>query len=291
MGISVKILADSLAPCGKRLTTFECTYPRAIHSEIMTHRALVKSSASSRAIPVEKLIQRVLDDPWVPTYIGQAQKGMQAGAELAEEARDLVARKWLYARDCAVGTARDMVVLGAPKQIVNRLLEPWMFITVIITGTDLNNFFALRRHEAAEPHFHELADKMYAVREASTPKVLRAGEWHMPLIDFELDGRAAAQQLTDVNFDDMNEQDREIVESRLVRISIGRCARVSYLTHDGRRDIMDDLALYDRLRTQNPPHAAPFEHVAMALDKPERHGCLTGWKSHRMMLPNESVPG
>ena len=293
MPITVKILADSIAKNGKRITTKLCTYPRAIHSEIMTHRMLVKSSASSRAIPVEKLIQRIVDDPWIPSYIGKNQRGMQAGEELNEENRREAVYQWLRARDRAVEHAQEMVNLGAHKQVVNRLLEPWMFITVIITGTEWNNFFALRRHPAAEPHFHELADKMWEAREASTPRLLEPGEWHLPMW-FDTGGHPDDEK-------SFLAYEREIGGGALFndagrsweksQIAVARCARVSYLTHDGRRDLKEDIDLYKRLTKQVPPHAAPLEHVAMALDQPERHGCFIGWKSHRMMLPNESVPG
>jgi hypothetical protein len=297
MPITAKILADSLAPSGKRLTTFVCTYPRAIHSELMTHRALTKSSASSRAIPVEKLIQRIVDDPWVPSYIGANQKGMQAGEELREDKRQWAVDTWLRARDAAVEHARHMISYGVHKQVVNRLLEPWMFITVIITGTEWNNFFALRRHEAAEPHFHELADKMWEAREASTPHEHEACGLmsHLPLFNVDDEDQRMLQEYMHPLAVKMTAERGGIYPDHAMalaaKISVGRCARVSYLTHDGRRDPAEDIALHDRLLTQNPMHAAPFEHVAMALDQPERHGNLVGWKSYRMTLPNESVPG
>jgi len=174
-----------------------------------------------------------------------------------------------------------------------------MWITVIISGTEWNNFFALRCHEAAEPHFQELARTMRSVREASVPKKLRSGEWHLPLIqpdEVVLDDLPCG---CDGALDDgcwkctpeRHPRPSGFSSDVAVKVSVGRCARVSYLTHDGRRDPSEDIGLYDRLRTQNPPHAAPFEHVAMALDLPERSGCLVGFKSHRMTLPNESVLG
>lgn len=246
--ITARILADSLAPCGERLTTMEWTYPRAIHSEIMTHRALTKSSASSRAIPVEKLIQRIIDDPWIPMYIGANQKGMQAGEELSPVARSLATMEWLRARDNAVASARLMIDWGAHKQVVNRLLEPWMHITVIVSGTSWTNFFGLRDHPMAEPHFQHLARAAKEAMASSAPKRLKTGEWHLPLI---------------------HDEDREALSvADLVRVSVGRCARVSYLTHDGRRDHAADIELHDRLVVQQPAHAAPAEHVAQALDWP-----------------------
>ncbi len=286
MPISATVLADSIAPCGKRLTTMEWTYPRAIHSEIMTHRMLSKNSASSRAIPVEKLIQRVLDHPWIPDYIGANQKGMQAGAELDEVARGFAVGTWLHARDEAVSHARRMVEIGVHKQVVNRLLEPWMYITIIVSATEWNNFFTLRLHKDAEPHFQALARAARAVMDASVPEKLEEGQWHLPLISGE-DRLIVSTSLPTPLPDDSHVQ----FTKNLIKVSVGRCARVSYLTHDGRRDIAEDIALHDRLIVQEPLHASPAEHVAQALATPDRHGNLIGWRSYRMTLPKENVPG
>ncbi len=259
MAFECKIVADSLAPCGARLTTFVVTYPRAIHSEIMTHRMLTKSSASSRAIPTEKLIQRVMEDPWIPDYIGKNQKGMQAGDELQGQDREIAEYLWREARNNAVRTAETLNKRGVHKQVINRLLEPWMWITVIISGTEWENFFGLRCHEAAEPHFQHLARMMKAEKEASKPKELSAGEWHLPFV-FDEDYEAAILR---------NPQFPMLAMEYLVKVSVGRCARVSYLNHEGKRDLQADAELHDRLMVQRPLHAAPAEHVAMALDWPD----------------------
>lgn len=283
MAFSVKVLADSVAPCGKRLTTWECTYPRIIHSEIMTHRALSRNSASSRAIPTEKLIQRVLDDPFVPIYIGKNQKGMQAGGELEEEARRAALEAWLLTRDSAVAGARRLAALGTHKQLANRLIEPWMWITVIISATETDNFFGLRDHEAAEPHFQMLAREMRRTRNESTPRVLSAGEWHLPMVSVEdraavwtactgkevpKDEAEAARAFSDHLSSRAVDSTLDIVQENLIKVSVGRLARVSYLTHDGRRDVKEDVRLHDDLMAKQPLHASPAEHVAQALDWP-----------------------
>lgn len=225
MGFSVRVLADSIAPCGKRLTTLECSYPRFIHSEVLTHRMLSRNSASSRAIPTEKLIQRVVDDPVIPMYIGANQKGMQAGAELTDLAREIAVREWLAARDSAVDKARSLLAIGVHKQVVNRLIEPWMWITVIISATEWENFFGLRLHKDAEPHFQHLARMMKDAMIESYPVELDAGSWHLPLIK--------SAEITEVSLRYPNDEQAAWLE--LIKISVGRCARVSYLTHDGRR--------------------------------------------------------
>lgn len=249
MAFECKVAKDSVAPCGARLTTFIVTYPRAIHSEIMTHRVLTKSSASSRAIPTAKLIERVLEDPWIPDYIGANQKGMQPGEELSGTERDAAVATWLDARNEAIVHADKLLALRVHKGVVNRLLEPTMWITVILSGTDLENFFGLRCHEAAEPHFQHIARMMRAAQEVSSPAVLSPGQWHMPLV-FEED------------YDWQRAEGRPIED--LVKVSVGRCARVSYLNHEGKRDIQADIDLHDRLMVQRPLHAAPAEHVAQA---------------------------
>jgi hypothetical protein len=181
---------------------------------------------------------------------------MQAGEELSPEARDAAVNLWINARDNAVWCARKMLELKVHKQVINRAIEPWMWITVIISGTEWDNFFGLRDHEAAEPHFQHLARLMKAARAESTPRKLMAGEWHLPLWDMATDMELAAPIAAETGLSLMQVA---------CRVSIGRCARVSYLTHEGKRDLVEDLKLYDRLMVQRPLHAAPSEHGAEAL--------------------------
>lgn len=229
-----KILLDSKGL--RRLTTFEITYPRFIHSEIMTHRMLVKNSASSRAIPNKKMLERIISDPAIPVEWGRNKKGMSADEEIPEETRKEALRIWLEARDSAIKYARQLDALGLHKQIVNRVTECWMPITVIISGTEWSNFFHLRCAPDAQPEIQRIAYMMRELYQASVP-VER--EWHLPLID---------------------DEDRTKDHSSLIKMSVARCARVSYLTHDGIRDQAKDFELYDRLVSSG--HWSPHEHVA-----------------------------
>lgn len=269
MAITARVLADSIAPCGKRLTTMEWKYPRSIHSEIMTHGMLARNSASSRAIPTPTLIQTVLDDPFVPEYIGANKSGMQAGEELSEEQKAQARYIWLEARDEAVERARQLVAMGVHKQVVNRIIEPWMWITIIVSATEWDNVWGLRCHPMAEPHFQKLAYTARDAMTASTPKQLKAGEWHLPLIFAE--DRVAAEKLFVINHPE--EPSTPVyepgVQDILKKISVGRCARVSYLTHEGKREIEKDIELHDRLVGSAPMHASPAEHVAQAMDYPD----------------------
>lgn len=262
MGFECRILADSVAPTGARLTTVLAAYPRAIHSEIMTHKLLSKSSASSRAIPVLKLIERIEADPWIPDYIGKNQKGMQPGEELTDSARNEAVNEWLAAKNDAVAHARTLHAMGVHKGVVNRAIEPWMWITVVISATDLDNFFGLRDHEMAEPHFQHFARMFRKARDESTPVQLEAGQWHLPFVLVD-------EQDNDVLGNYLEKIDISQRQETLRKISVGRTARVSYLNHDGKFNPEDDIRLHDDLMVKRPLHAAPAEHIAKAMGWPK----------------------
>lgn len=268
MSYSARVILDSIAPCGKRLVTVEATYPRMVHAELLTHKRLSRNSSSSRAIPIAKMIEQVRSDPAMLVHWGRNQKGMQAETELSGEALTQAKEAWLAGRDHAVTIAQQLADLGAHKQIANRVLEPWMWITVLISATEWDNFFLQRCHKDAQPEIRRAADFIYDAMARSRPRLLKAGEWHTPLI---LDDEIATLSPT-----------------LLCKISAGRCARISYLTHDGRRDIQADLALADRLTAASPGHWSPLEHVAEALASPEPSGNFIGWKQYRKCFAGES---
>lgn len=286
MGFSAKVLADSVAPCGARLTTMEVTYPRFIHSELLTHRMLSRNSASSRAIPVEKMLQRIEEDPVIPIHWGAAQAGMQARAEIDLELQDVAKGRWLKARDSAVARARELLAMGLHKQVINRLVEPWMWITVIVSATEWDNFFALRCHPDAEPHFQKIAGMMRDARAASEPHQKPVAHLHAPLFGIHPDDVADAARLA--------VEMGVSIQQAITSVSVGRCARVSYLTHDGVRDMRKDIELHDRLMAQTPPHLSPFEHVALAHSKAEWFGNFRGWVQYRKAFEtskNENIEG
>lgn len=292
--ITVKILADSITTGGDRVTTFEWTYPRMIHAEIMTHRALAKNSASSRAIPAAKLRERVIAAPAYPGSWGANQRGMQAEREIDDV--EAAERLWLRARDAAVIAHEEGEQLGLHKQNVNRLIEPWMMITVIITGTNEGwaNLFHLRRHPDAEPSFQQLAGLTWDAYHSHLPTFIAPGGWHLPLFD-ESD-RAAVAMLADREADSVDSP-RAWSDAYIkiaARISTGRCARVSYLTHDGRRDVVEDIALHDRLIAMGadggPMHMSPFEHPCEAVGGGVRIGPFTGWRQYRKTFAGEAGP-
>lgn len=268
MAYKVQILADSVSDPGIRLTTVELTYPGFVHAELMTHRVFSRNSASSRAIPIEKLIQRVVDDPVIPVYWGKNQKGMQAAAELEGEEQEAAIKAWLEARDSAVAQANRLKEMGIHKQLVNRLIEPWMWITVIVTATEWGNFFNLRCHKDAQPEIRRIADMWVDDYFTHQPTYVPVGGWHLPLLKAE------------------DREQLSIGEQKAA--SAAKCARVSYLTHAGTRDIKEDLRLHDQLRDSG--HMSPFEHVAKALAEPVWVGNLHGWGQYRKEIPDENRP-
>lgn len=283
---NARVLADTISPNNARLTTLELTFPRVILAEFNTHRMLSRNAASSRAIPTEKLIQRVIDDPFIPEF-RENKKGMQAGESLSADdsivARDL----WLHERDHAVAKAREMHGLNIHKQYINRLLEPWMWVTVIASATDWANVWKLRCHPDAEPSFQKIATMARAVIDESTPFRAGIGHLHLPLFGFNAgfgqDDLSALPELS------MQYAHSPMTQKHLAKlISVGRCARVSYLTHDGVRDPAADIELALRLATSG--HWSPFEHVASWIDTKGYSGNFYGWQQFRKSFNGECEP-
>jgi thymidylate synthase ThyX len=271
-GYEAKVLADSVAS-GVRLTTMLVTMPRIVLAEFNTHRVLSRNSASSRAIPVEKRIAAVLENPFVPEAFAANQKGMQAGEALDARAQETARAFWLAASTAACELAARLAAAGVHKQWANRLIEPYCWHTVIVSATEWENFFALRCSPEAQPEIRRAAELMREAMALSAPRELEPGAWHLPLTGFDGDEHLGPQDL--------------------VRVSVARCARVSYLTHDGRRDVDADLALYDRLRASG--HMSPFEHAAFVQSPLFLPGFVgnfrTPWIQHRKTLPGEAVFG
>lgn len=332
MTITATLIEDTISPDGIRLTTMQLRYPRFIHAEELTHRILSsqaeyiiyeaipdglmydqdlsRNASSSRAIPVERMIADLRRDPAMPIYYGSNKPGMQAGAELTGQDLDDVKMAWLIAMDMAISSAEVMVKKGLHKQIANRILEPWAHINVVVTATDWSNFFALRSHPDAQPEIKQLSDLMKEAMDNSVPRMLSQGEWHLPYVlgsDWvDIKQCAKKHRIT------RDEPQYEELINLARKVSTARCARVSFLTHDGRKTtVEEDIELHDKLVVSVPLHASPAEHQATPdrwsdtgqasyggpassegkWQHPELHGNLRGWIQHRKLLADEFVPG
>lgn len=239
-GPRATVVLDSVSPNGDRLTTLEVVMHRFVLAEFNTHRVFSRNSASSRAIPVRKQLERVRNDPAIPLSWPAEQRGMQGGDQVAEPWR--AEATWLEARDLAVCQVQDLADLGVHKSVVNRLLEPFMWHTVVVTATEWDGFWRQRCSPLAQPEMRAAAEAMRAAYDTSTPTPVNWGEWHLPYI--------------------LDDERRAAPDTRLAEISAARCARVSSLTHDGVRDLDKDMELYHRLVIADPAHASPLEHPA-----------------------------
>jgi thymidylate synthase ThyX len=272
VGYSARVLLDSVSPAGVRLVTMEVRYPRFIHAEVLTHRMFSRNAASSRALPIRKMIAAVRDDPAMPIYWGKNQAGMSARREIDEPARRLAEEQWRAALANALASAERLCDsdIDLHKQLVNRILEPFAWITVILTATEWANFFTQRCHEDAQPEIKHLADHMLVEFRASAPQRVAVGEWHLPLVA---------------------DDERHLDAAVLRKLSVARCARVSYLTHGGSRDHEKDIDLFERLVGGGANgHWSPFEHVATPLERGDlTDGNVRGWKQFRKFFAEENA--
>lgn len=246
-----KIIADSISREGIRLTSLQLKYPRFIHSEFMTHRMFSRNASSSRAIPVSKMLDEIQNNPAIPIYWGKNKPGMQADEECNNNVRecsdgDLTDRKtaWLRAALLASIAANHFDCAGYHKQIVNRITEPFQWISVIVTATEWENFFNLRLDKAAQPEIQHLAHIMREAFHSSIPNLILPGQWHVPYVG---EGRAKKKCWQKRNY------------------SAARCARVSYNNHDGTSpNKRKDIDLSTQLLGEG--HMSPFEHQATPIN-------------------------
>lgn len=274
--IEVKVIEDSVSEQGKRITTLQVKFHRFILPEFNTHRVFSRNFSSSRAIPTKTLINQVRTEPATPVHWGRNKPGMQAAEELTDDDLLSAQLRWQAAANAAAAHAEVLAERGAHKQIVNRLIEPFLWANGIVTSTEWDNWFELRAHEDAQPEIHELALRMREAMASSIPRQLASGEWHLPYVSLE-------------------ERQAKRLQNVLQQISAARCCRVSYLKHDGTApSVEDDLALFQRLAGAVPLHASPLEHQAtpdqivpgngmnMAHWRdPTAHGNFQGWIQYR----------
>lgn len=303
MTIQAEVIADSITQsCDykgydtsrkeHRITTVALKYPRFIHAELMTHRVFSRNASSSRAIPVERMIEFIKEDTAMPIHWGKNQPGMQAREEnntpvvtelpclwdtVLDDDEDSetfgkyleVAYKspieltpeeaWFEARDRAIEVALAFHKAGYHKQIVNRILEPFSHINVLVTATDWDNFFELRDHPDAQPEIKALAQAIKHAMDTSVPEWKARGEWHIPYVE--------AEDLATIAYSLELSREKEYTPENLTRlalqVSAARCARVSYKTFDGKRSTVEkDLKLFEQLASGRPLHASPLEHQA-----------------------------
>lgn len=301
MTVSAKVIKDSISPDGIRITTLELEYPRIIHSELMTHRVFSRNSASSRAIPVSKVIELVENNPAMPVHWGKNQAGMQAKEELDDISKESVRQLWLEAARQAVSIAKVMANIGAHKQVVNRILEPFQHMKVVVTSTEWANWDWLRDHPDADPTIHALAREARKARNASIPFPLKYGEWHLPYVNTGLSKLDCSQIYYDENHNQIG-----LEQARMISASC--CAQTSYRKQDGSLEKAEDI--FKKLVESEPCHASPVEHQATPIKYSDtameifQEGVthrdknwdlwsanFRGWVQFRQLIPNNAKHG
>lgn len=299
MSFAANVICDSISTVGVRLTTITATYPLIIHPEVLTHRDRERNAGSNRAIPFSKLWNAVISEPFVPIEWGREQSGMHTGEPIPEYLAEYARKRWLDGLAMMASVSSDVHNIGSAyaadpatdkslmspgdesirihKSIPNRLLNPWQWITVVMTATEWNNFFRLRCHPDAEVHFRKIAGMIRDALAESQPQVLRPGEWHRPFVrgvdEYDLKGWFSDYEINS--------------------ISTARVARVSYLTHDGEINVSKDFKRFDSLcEGSGFGHWSPHGHVAECQEDPNfRSGPFRGWKQFRKQFANENVEG
>lgn len=262
--IECQVIADSIMG-GTRITSVQVKYPRFILPQLNTHRVFSRSTASSRAVPTAKLIEMVRNNPVIPIHWGQNQAGMVAESEMDELKIKAAEHIWLGAAREAVDRAEAMAGMGVHKQVVNRILEPFMWAETIITATEWDNFFKLRIADDAQPEIQALAK---AIKKAMDESVPKQRVFHVPYLrEDELDNTRWTY-------------------SQKAKISAARCARVSYLNHNKQKpSVEEDFKLAERLIEAG--HMSPFDHQAKfnsveAYRNENRN--LRNWQPYRTLL-------
>lgn len=300
--ITAEVVLDSVSENNVRLTTMKLRYPRIIHAELMTHRVFSRNASSSRAIPVSRLIQETEADPYVPASWGSNVPGMQAGTEMPVEAVRVAKAIYMNSFRDAIYHAKMLSKVDPQphKQIINRILEPYSHISVLVTSTQWANWDYLRYDAEAEPNIMELAKRMIEARAASIPTELPHDGWHLPFINLDEDIPNAAIHLLE-EFPRLGEDEENLMSEilyLLAKVSAGRCARVSYNNHDGTAPrLVADLEVFNKLMKRGGPvHASPCEHQAQpdrligpTWEKEDLHGNFVGWCQYRKYFLAESV--
>ena len=255
MTVSVEIVADSVDIRGNRITTFELIFPRIVLAEFLTHRLFSRNSSSSRAIPVKRMNEMILEDVAMPVHFGKNQAGMQDAGEHSELiiGQYTPSEWWRMAVETMVDFSNEFDKAGYHKQVCNRLVEFGQHMKIVMTSTCMDNWFNLRNHHDADPTIHALALCTLESYRESTPRVLNAGEWHTPYYSEGFwSEHAHGLDSSGVSLQDA------------LMISASCCAQVSYRRLD---DTLEKARIiYARLVETQPVHASPTEHQATPIE-------------------------
>lgn len=259
---TAKILADSINGTGSRLTTFEVEVPKYVLGQLAKHRQLSMNFESSRAKPFWRVLEQVVHDPYIPTRFGKYSSGMQPVGYFNQNEVIGIIEEWVTSAHSAAHQAIDVgyrdddqgvyseahrrlrlaVWNGktldwfkdnppeVAKELLNRILEPYMKVKGVVSATEWDNFIQLRANPEAQDDINYLAQDINRLLAENNPTFVSAGACHLP---------------------DLGKNPTEVVEN---------IARVSYGNHRSTTK-REPGALYEQLAESG--HWSPFEHVAL----------------------------
>ena len=300
--INAEIVGHSLSPQGDELISVLCTFPRILLSEINTHRMLSKNTSSSRAIPFHKMVETVQNDPFIPIAWQKEHIGMQGSDYITDELEiEFATSNWLAAKKDAIKWAEALngnnSYPSVTKQLCNRLLEPFMWTTMLITGSKegWDNFFNLR----CPVYYYAGNDKSYKSKKELLPILLNdfrespadsfwyninkgQAEIHMMMLSEEI--YDCVQESTPIQLKpnewhipmttDLESYKLSIDDQ--IKLSVGRAANTSYtVVGDGKELTLEQaIKIHDKCKELN--HSSVFEHCARAMSDEEYECFLKG---------------
>lgn len=257
---SAEILNYVVTKSGDRLISFKLTMHRWVLSEFNTHRAFSRNSASSRAIPIHKMIELAETSDVAPVEWGKNCSGM-SNKEIISEQSILasIQNEWEIARHNAIESARRLNNLNVHKQIVNRILEPFLPHTVIATmdRQALEHFLMLRTSIEAQPEIRALALEMQRLYHSTRPGMLYDFQIYSPFGIYEWE----CLNMTEVPDDQTGQYENKLMYSPVIYRDVSKCARISYLKHEETASEEKDENLFWKLFKAK--HLSPFEHLAL----------------------------
>lgn len=268
--IKPRILASSTSWTGIRIDTFLVSVPTCKLAELRTHRLqsqtdelllgigdnnkdISMSANSSRAIPVDKVRDMCLTNPYVPMFTlnQKGMSGMQADTDTSERMRNT----WTglcMTMNIAHG---DMQHLGMHKQDLNLIWHPYAWSVCVLTADQYAwaDFFKQRCKDDVYPAIRHIAELMQEEYNNTTPEYLEEGEWHLPFVDVK--------------------KDTTVDLLRLAK-SASCCARISY-ANDKEEDITVHTGRHDKCLDEK--HSGVFEHQNRVPTRDEvEYGQLNG---------------
>lgn len=306
--IQSKIIKDTLnAYSDDRIVTFELVLPKYLVAEVNKHTVLHNSCQSSRAVPVAKMIQSVEENPFIPYYWQKPHKGMQGYEYYTNENKiSQLREEWLNARDNAVITAKKLQN-EVSKQTINRLLEPFMYVKMVLTGTEFGNFFNQRCPIFLNNKGNKVKSRTGLGFGVDFTSTKGQADIHLQILAEMMHNEMyynsnPVESFEHIPYDIGKEYP---LEARL-HYSASQCARISFttITDDKQFSLERNLQLAQGLIVEG--HAEPFSHQAIGMndntynkfsrtflkdltdDEPviEYGWCrkMRGWVSHRHLL-------